>query len=57
MVDLLSMGLLTVLGLILIVVGVLGLFTIIHLSVPISIVIVVAGLICIVFGSGRFNLR
>lgn len=45
------------LGLILVVVGVLGLLTIISLTMPVSIIIIVAGLLAVVFGSGRVNWR
>ena len=44
------MRFLTVIGLILVVVGLLGLFTVINMTVPVSVAVVVVGLICVVFG-------
>ncbi len=49
------MGIIAILGLIAIVVGFLGLFSLIHLTLPVSLLIVVAGLLAVVFGGGVGN--
>ena len=51
------MGLVAVLGVVLIVVGGLALLSVISISTNIAILVVVAGVLMVVFGSGRFPLR
>jgi hypothetical protein len=46
------MGLIQVLGVIAIVVGLLGLFAVVSISLPVSILIIVIGLLAVVFGGG-----
>lgn len=48
------MGLLAVLGLILIVVGFLGLLKILALGLVLAIILVVAGVLCLVFGRSAY---
>lgn len=43
---------LTIIGVVLIAIGLLGLFSLVHIGIPVSVALCIIGLLCVVFNSG-----